>query len=180
VNEPDKRSSLRLGGHAEVPRTDWRRPGAWPRRISSISTNDPNHSRESARVRPSTGHVALVKRSRGAQWYARLRVGRAGGRQIQRWFGPAWTERGRAPAGHYTRKLAEAELRRMLTDLDRGTSAMSAKSEATFADAAAEFLRFVAETRRRESSTISEYRGVIRGSLLPRWGDRDVATHYLG
>jgi len=64
----------------------------------------------------------------------------------------------------------------MLADLDRGTSGLTKKSGATFADAAAEFLRFVTDTRRREPSTVADYRGVIDGYLLPRWRDRDVAS----
>ncbi len=129
---------------------------------------------------PSTGHVALVARKRGRAWYARIRVGGSGGRQVVKKLGPAWTERGRPPAGYFTKRSAEAALRRMLAEADRGTLAATRRTGATFADAAAEFLRYVADVREREPSTIGDYQGVIAGYLLPRFGERDVAsiTHH--
>ena len=87
-----------------------------------------------------SGHVKLVERKRGAKWYVKFRL--ADGRQVQRCLGPAWTERGRPPAGHYTKKLAEEALREILTDAQRGTLAGLDKSGVTFADAAAEFVRY--------------------------------------
>ena len=65
-----------------------------------------------------TGHVRLVKRASGARWYAGYRL--PDGRQVQKMLGRAWTERGRAPEGYLTRKTAEAELRRLLGEAERG------------------------------------------------------------
>ncbi len=52
-----------------------------------------------------TGHVFRVDGKRGAVWYAKYRL--PSGRQVQRRLGPAAPERGRPPAGHFTRRLAE-------------------------------------------------------------------------
>jgi integrase len=130
-----------------------------------------------SQAKTSTGHVARVDGTRGASWYVRIRAGGSSGKQIQKRLGPAWTERGRPPAGYFTKRKAEAELRTMLADLDRGTSALIKKTTgATFADAAAEYLRFVTDVRRRESSTVADYAGVVHGYLVPRFGQRDVAS----
>ncbi len=45
------------------------------------------------------------------------------------------------------------------------------RSGATFADAAAEYLRYVAEDRGRRASTIGDYRSIIRVHLLPAFGE---------
>src|SRR5215218_4142753 len=100
----------------------------------------------------ATGHVKLVRRKRGDQWYAKYRL--PDGRQVQRKLGPAWTGKGRPPAGHYTRRIAEAELRRILTDAERGTLAGATRTGATFDDVAAEWLSYTEHDRRRRPSTL--------------------------
>jgi len=125
----------------------------------------------SARV---TGHVSLKQRQRGSVWYLKYRL--ADGRQVQKLLGPAWTEHGRPSAGYYTRKMAEEKLQAKLTDLRRGTIENTTRADATFADAAAEFLRYIRDDREREASTLNDYRGVINQYLLPRFGDRDIAS----
>ena len=64
-------------------------------------------------VSPShaTGHVKLMQRKRGPQFYAKYR---ADGHQTTRLIGPAWLKRGRPPEGYFTRAMAEVELRRLL------------------------------------------------------------------
>jgi integrase-like protein len=65
----------------------------------------------------------------------------------------------------------------MLVAADQGTLAVASKrSGVTFADAGAEYLRWLTEDREREPSTISDYRGVLDGYLLPRFGARDLAA----
>ncbi len=59
----------------------------------------------SASVRIAAG-VFRVDRVRGPVWYAKYRV--PDGRQVQKKLGPAWTERGRPPAGWFTKRTAEA------------------------------------------------------------------------
>ena len=70
-----------------------------------------------------TGHASLKDRKRGPVWYLKYRL--ADGRQVQKLLGPAWTERGRPPAGYYTRKTAEEALHELLADARRGTLADS-------------------------------------------------------
>ena len=106
-------------------------------------------------ARNVTGHVRLVKRDRGPKWYAKYRL--PDRRQVQKMLGPAWTERGRPPEGYYTRKTAEAELRRLMTDAERGERPVAAgRGGRTFGDACAEWLRYVgheSRERRRRSVT---------------------------
>jgi integrase len=120
----------------------------------------------------ASGHVKLVERKRGAKWYVKFRL--ANGRQVQRCLGPAWTERGRPPAGYYTKKLAEEALREILTDAQRGALAGLDKSGVTFADAAAEFVRYASDVRQVDDVTVRDYRGVIDGYLLDAFGSEPL------
>ena len=70
-------------------------------------------------VQPPSGHVFRLDRARGPVWYAKYRL--PDGRQVQRKIGPAWTERGRPPAGYVTKRLAEAWLRDVLDQARRGS-----------------------------------------------------------
>jgi integrase len=125
----------------------------------------------SARI---TGHVSLKQRQHGSVWYLKYRL--ADGRQVQKKLGPEWTAKGRPPAGFYTERMAEEKLQARLTDLRRGTIENTTRVDATFADAAAEFLRYIRDDREREASTLSDYKGVINGYLLPRFEQRDIAS----
>ena len=51
---------------------------------------------------------------RGPVWFAKYRL--PDGRQVQKRIGPAWTERGRPPAGYFTKRTAEDWLRRVLDE----------------------------------------------------------------
>src|SRR5260370_33564878 len=103
-------------------------------------------------VRPS-GHVFRVERKRGEVWYAKYRL--PDGRQVQKRLGPAWTERGRPPSGFLTKRTAEAWLQDTLAEARRGTLPGLVRTGATFADAAAEFLRHIDHdpARQREAVT---------------------------
>ena len=118
----------------------------------------------------ASGHVYRVDRKRGPVWYVKYRYPDAtmpsGTRQVQRKLGPAWSGKGRPPAGHFTERLAKAALRELLVDAERGTLAGMRRTGATFADAAAEYLRYVEDVRKRDSSTVDDYRGVIQGYLV--------------
>src|SRR5262249_47042361 len=46
----------------------------------------------------------------------------------------------------------------------------------TFADAAAEYLRFVGDVRQIDQRTLDDYKGVIHGHLLERFGDRQITS----
>ena len=119
-----------------------------------------------------SGHVTLIKRQKGAVWFLRYRL--PDGRHVKKRLGPAWTERSRPPAGYYTRKTAEAALAEILSDARRGTLAGTDKTGATFADAAAEYLRYVGDVRQIDDKTLSDYRGVVDGYLLEEFGDTAI------
>ncbi len=121
-----------------------------------------------------SGHLNVRKGKRGDVFYAKYRL--SDGRQVQQRLGPAWTKAGRPPQGFYTRRTAELALAAILTDARRGTLAGMRRIEATFADAAAEFLRYVERVRQREPSTLRDYCYVIDGHLLPAFGERKLET----
>jgi integrase len=126
--------------------------------------------------RPS-GHVFRVERKRGPAWYAKYRL--PDGRQLQRKLGPAWTGRGRPPAGYFTKRLAEDWLRDLFDQARRGTLPGMVATGATFADAAAEFLRYAEHDRALKPSTLRGYRSIIDAYLLPAFGERrleDITT----
>ncbi|MBV9685567.1 MAG: hypothetical protein JO046_27490, partial [Solirubrobacterales bacterium] len=57
------------------------------------------------------------------------------------------------PVGWFTKRTAEAWVRDVLEQSRRGTLPGMVRTGATFADAAAEWLRFIGEDRAREPST---------------------------
>jgi integrase len=120
-------------------------------------------------LRPPTGHVLRVERKRGPVWYAKYRL--ADGRQVQKKIGPAWTGRGRPPAGYFTKRTAEDWLRDTLDAARRGTLPGAVQTGATFADAAAEWLRYVEQDRDVKPSTLTDYRSVVASRLLPAFGE---------
>jgi integrase len=93
---------------------------------------------------------------------------------VQRRIGPAWTERGRPPAGYFTKRGAEAWLRDLLDQARRGTLPGLIRTDATFADAAAEWLRYIEHDRERKPSTVAGYRAIVRAQLIPAFGDVPV------
>jgi integrase len=112
--------------------------------------------------------------------YAKYRL--PDGRQVQKKLGPAWTSRGRPPAGYFTKRLAEAWLRELLDDARRGVLPGLVRTGATFADAAAEYLRYVEIDRGRKASTLRGYRSSIQAHLLPVFGEmavEDITTELI-
>jgi integrase len=118
---------------------------------------------------PPSGHVMRRRGVRGDVWYAKYRL--PDGRQVQRRIGPAWTERGRPPAGYFTKRTAEAWLRVVLDQARRGTLSGMVRTNATFADAAAEWLRYVEHERGRKPSTLVDYRSAVNAHLIPAFGE---------
>jgi integrase len=116
-----------------------------------------------------SGHVSLVKRKRGDAWHVKYRL--ADGKQVKKKLGPAWTTAGRPPAGYFTKRTAQEALQEILTDARRGTLANVGASGATFADAAAEYLRFVESVRKLDPNTARDYRSAIKRQLLPEFGE---------
>jgi hypothetical protein len=107
-------------------------------------------------------------------WYAKYRL--PDGRQVQKWLGPAWTSRGRPAVGFFTKRLAEDWLRETLSEARRGALPGAVRSGATFADAPAEWLRYVADDRDVKPSTMTDYRSVVSSRLLPAFGPLPVET----
>ena len=125
-------------------------------------------------LRPPSGHVFRLERARGPVWYAKYRL--PDGRQVQKKLGPAWTERGRPPAGYFSKRTAEDWLRSTLDEARRGVLPGMVKTGATFADAAAEWLRYVEHDRGRKPSTVEGYRAIVRSQLLPEFGERPIES----
>jgi integrase len=96
------------------------------------------------------------------------------GRQVQKKLGPAWTGRGRPPAGHFTKRLAEDSLRGVLEEARRGTLPALARTGVTFADATAEWLRYIEHDRGRKPSTVAGYHAIVRSQLLPTFSARPL------
>jgi integrase len=127
-------------------------------------------------ARPS-GFVFRLEKTRGASWWAKYRL--PDGTQVKRKIGPVWTGRGRPAEGHFTKRLAEDWLHDRLEDLrasDVAASGLSAPARVsvTFAEAAAEYLRFSEEDRGCKPSTVRNYRNAIRVHLLPVFGSMTV------
>ena len=131
-------------------------------------------------LQPSSGHVFRVERVRGPVWYAKYRL--PDGRQVQKKLGPAWTERGRPPAGYLTKRLAEEWLRDVFDQIRRGTLVGMVRTGATFGDAAEEWLRYVETERGRKASTLADYRSAVRAHLVPAFGEmaiEDITTETI-
>jgi hypothetical protein len=132
-------------------------------------------------LRAPSGHVFRVERSREPAWYAKYRL--PDGRQVQKKLGPAWTDRGRPAAGYFTKRLAEDWLRSTLEQARRGTLPGSVRTGATFADAAAEFLRYTEHDRGCKPSTCATTARISRRTSSPpsaigrlRWGGARAAA----
>lgn len=115
-----------------------------------------------------SGHVYRFEGARGPVWRAKYRL--PDGRQVHRTIGPAWTERGRPPAGYYTKRTAQDWLRQVLEQAHAGVLPGMVRTGATFADACAEFLRYVEHDLDRKPSTLCDYRSTVRAHLLPAFG----------
>lgn len=110
----------------------------------------------------------------GPVWYAKFRL--PDGRQVQKKLGSAWTGRGRPAAGCVTKRLAEDWLRGVLEEARRGTLPGMVQTGATFADAAAEWLRYVEHDRARKPSTVAGYRVIVRSQLLTAFGTVSIES----
>ena len=122
-------------------------------------------------TRPATGHLVLSPGKRPT-WFAKYRPPH--GKQAKKRIGLAWTGKGRPTEGYLTRKMAEAELAAILRAADQGTLTTTTKTGMTFEDAAREFLRYIEVDRERDPGTLADYRGVIEGYLIPRFGSTPI------
>jgi hypothetical protein len=108
-------------------------------------------------------------------WFAKYRL--PDGRQVQKKVGPAWTERGRPQARYVTKRIAEEWLRDVLDQARRGTLPGLIRTDATFADAASEYLRYIEHDRGRKPSTVRGYRSAIEAHL-PRRHTRPASARW--
>jgi integrase len=120
----------------------------------------------------ATGTVRRVDRKRGPVWYARYRL--PSGRQGQKLLGPAWTERGRPPAGYFTKRTAEDWLREYLDDARRGMGPGFVSTGVSFAEAAEQYLRYAEQDRGCKPSTIRGYRSQLNAQILPTFGSMRI------
>src|SRR3954451_11655600 len=120
--------------------------------------------------RAVSGHVFRVEGKRRSVWRAKYRL--PDGRQVQTTIGLVWTERGRPPDGYFTKRTAQAWLRDVLDQAERGVLPGMVRTGRAFADAADEYLRYLADDRQRKPSTIRDAASVIRNHLLPPFGAR--------
>jgi len=126
-----------------------------------------------------TGHVFRVERERGPVWHAKYRM--PSGRQVQKLIGPAWAERGRPPAGYFTKRTAEDWLRATLDEARRGTLPGMTRTGVKMSEAAAEWLRHSEHDRAVKKSTLIEYR-LTAERLVRELGDvpiEDVTPEML-
>src|SRR4051794_2775596 len=98
-----------------------------------------------------TGHLVVRKRKHGDVFFAKVR--KPDGKQTHVRIGPAWKERSRPPAGHFTDKTAQEALQALLTDFRRGTLGnVRSDAQKRLEDATAEWLRYV-ETEKGIATT---------------------------
>jgi integrase len=121
------------------------------------------------RPAPVSGHIFRKHRKSGDRWMAKWRD--AGG-QHQRVLGKAWRGRGRPAPGSLTKQGAQRELDAILAEARRGqlVAPIHPVAGATFADAAAEWLRYIEHDRKRRPSTVRDYRIVVDKALVPALG----------
>ena len=113
---------------------------------------------------PVTGHVRLEDRKRGGPvWVARLRTVRIaddgcqkiGYRTIK--LGPNWTKASRPAEGHFTKRLADEELVRLL-DAERERVVGGPATDVTLGQAVDEWLRYSEDDNECAVSTMVDYR----------------------
>jgi integrase len=121
-------------------------------------------------ARPPSGHVFQRRPRPRPGLYAKYRL--PDGRQVQKKLGPAWSERGRPPAGYLTERLAEDWLRSTLDEARRGTLPGLVRTGVTFADAASEYLRYGEQDRGCKPSTLRDCRSNLEAHLLPAFGNQ--------
>ena len=120
---------------------------------------------------PVSGHVRRVKRKSGDRWRAKWRD--AAGVEHLRVLGRVWTDKGRPREGYLTKSEAHRILDELLAEARKvGPGARRADSRrVTFADAAAEWMRYLEFDRRRRPNTLRDYRQAVDQVLVPTFGE---------
>src|SRR5262245_46502657 len=115
-----------------------------------------------------SGHVWRFEGKRRPVWRAKYRL--PDRREVKKTLGPAWTARGRPPAGYVTKRTAEAWLRKVLVEAAAGTLPGMVRTGETVADACDEYLRYIEQDRQRKPSTLRDYDSIFRNHVLPHLG----------
>lgn len=115
----------------------------------------------------ASGHLESREGARGKVWNARLRLPDGAQRRIK--LGRDWTKGGRPPEGFLTRKMAEAKLRELVVEADRGNVTQRVKS-GTFGEACADYLDYIENDRARKHSTVLNLSGLVNRILIPTFG----------
>ncbi len=126
-----------------------------------------------------TGHVQLRRRREGPVWYVKTRVPGRTPVQTTHRLAPAHLSGGKPSAGALTEKQARDALADLLASERRKVAEGAYEHQpggATFADAAAGYLRHVEHVKGREASTLRDYKQSLSRYLLPRWGDLPVCS----
>ena len=123
------------------------------------------------RIRPVSGHVFVRDGKRGRVWYAKLRL--PDGRQTQRRIGLAWTSKGRAPEGYFTKRSAQTWLDEALAQARSGTLPGLARIGKTFRQATEDWLAYCEQVRDVKPSTLRDYRNMVR-VLNREFGERRI------
>jgi integrase len=122
------------------------------------------------RPRPVSGHLLRKTRASGERWHAHWRD--AAGRQHEKVLGRVWTRRGRPAEGYLTKQGAQQLLDEILVQARQaGPDTARRSHDVTFADAAAEWLRYVEHDRRRRPTTLRDYRRMVDRVLVPLFGE---------
>jgi len=122
---------------------------------------------------PVSGHLFRRTRDSGDRWMVKWRD--AAG-QHQRVVGRVWNGRGRPAPGYLTKRGAQEALDEILADSRRGQLVGLGRqsSGVTFADAAAEWLRYIEHDRKRRPSTVRDYKLVVDRVLVPALGEASL------
>jgi len=113
-------------------------------------------------------------------WRALYRL--PGGRRVHRTIGPAWTRRGRPPAGYFTKRLAEDWLVDVLGQARAGTLPGMWRTGVTFAEACEDYLAHKENDRRLKPTTLRDYGSIIKAHLVPAFGAlpvEDITTEMV-
>ncbi len=73
---------------------------------------------------------------------------------------------------YHTKRTAEAWLADVIERMRRGTLPGMVRTGASFADALAEYMRWLEHDRQRKPSTLRDYNSIISAHLLPAFGER--------
>lgn len=121
-------------------------------------------------IRPVSGHLLVVdRRTRtGRRYQVYYAKGRdAEGRQFKQRLGLVYREKGgRPPDGYLTKRTAEAALRALLTDVQRGARDRDRKTGVTFGAAAEEWFAWGENERGWKPATRRDYRSALSVHLI--------------